>query len=85
MPALRPPPKAGSVKTGSGLRGGLPARSRFHQNYCWLGGCLAVHRFNVRFGSLADIRASRCHVRFTSNNGRWAAVSIWTSVYEYTP
>jgi hypothetical protein len=26
------------------------------------------------------------HVRFTPNNGHWSAqVSIWLSVYEYTP
>ncbi len=28
---------------------------------------------NVRFGSLADILTSPRHVRFTPNNGRWAA------------
>ena len=28
---------------------------------------------NDRFGSLADIRTSPRHVRFTPNNGRWAA------------
>ena len=29
--------------------------------------------WNVRFGSLADILTSPRHVRFTPNNGRWAA------------
>ena len=28
---------------------------------------------NVRFGSKADIPTSQRHVRFTPNNGRWAA------------
>jgi hypothetical protein len=28
---------------------------------------------DVRFGSLADIFTSPRHVRFTPNNGRWAA------------
>jgi hypothetical protein len=28
---------------------------------------------NVSFGSLADILTSPHHVRFTPNNGRWAA------------
>ena len=31
---------------------------------------------NVRFGSLADILTSPRHVRFTPNNGRWAAHPI---------
>ena len=30
----------------------------------------ALSRVNVRFGSLADIVTSPCHVRFTPNNGR---------------
>jgi hypothetical protein len=28
---------------------------------------------DVRYGSLADILTSPRHVRFTPNNGRWAA------------
>jgi hypothetical protein len=37
--------------------------------------------FNVCYGSLADITARPRHVRFTPNNGRWAAhPSIWLSV-----
>jgi hypothetical protein len=36
--------------------------------------------------SLADITTRSRHVRFTPNNGHWSAqVSIWLSVYEYTP
>jgi hypothetical protein len=31
------------------------------------------HRVDVRFGSLADIMTSPPRVRFTPNNGRWAA------------
>jgi hypothetical protein len=31
------------------------------------------HPLHVRFGSLADILTSPHHVRFTPNNGRWAA------------
>ena len=46
----------------------------------------AKGRVDVRFGSLADILLRPCHVRFTPNNGHWPAqVSIWLSVYEYTP
>ena len=44
--------------------------------------------WNVRFGSEADILIGPRHVRFTLNNGRWAAhiqVRVWLSVYEYTP
>ena len=33
----------------------------------------SIAGFHVRFGSLADILISPCHVRFTPNNGRWAA------------
>ena len=43
--------------------------------------CLFI-RPNVRFGSLADIPTSPRHVRFTPNNGSWAAhiqVRIWLS------
>ena len=37
---------------------------------------------HVRFGSLADILTSPRHVRFTPNNGRWAAhpsqhLAVW--------
>jgi predicted amidohydrolase len=38
---------------------------------------------NVRFGSLADILTRPRHVRFTPR--RRIQVSIWLSVYEYTP
>ena len=34
---------------------------------------LAIKHANVRYGSLADILTSPRHVRFTPNNGRWAA------------
>ena len=33
----------------------------------------ALLRSRVRFGSLADIPTSPRHVRFTPNNGSWAA------------
>ena len=50
-------------------------------------GRLADNFRYVRFGSLADILTSPRHVRFTPNNGRWAAhpSQLWLSVYEYTP
>ena len=35
---------------------------------------------------VADIATHSRHVRFTPNNGHWPAqVSIWLSVYKYTP
>ena len=36
-------------------------------------GLFTGHYPSVRFGSLADILTSQRHVRFTPNNGRWAA------------
>jgi hypothetical protein len=36
---------------------------------------LSHAKWNVRFGSLADILTSPRHVRFSSNNGHWAAHS----------
>ena len=42
---------------------------------------------HVRYGSQADIVQHQRHVRFTPNNGCWAAhpSQHWLSVYEYTP
>ena len=40
--------------------------------FCF-GGRRVAKISNVRFGSLADILTSPRHVRFTPNNGRWAA------------
>jgi hypothetical protein len=43
----------------------------------WLGVCRQTdrRRAKVRYGSLADIVTSMCHVRFTPNNGLWMGAS----------
>ena len=68
-------------------RRGTPLRRAdgwsLHQTKYFAGVPLRV--VDVRFGSLADILASPRHVRFTPNNGHWAAHPILLSVYEYTP